>query len=111
MTTTIKAIVCPRCGSTEHETLEAGRQYRCSSCGTEFFLDSDRKEVLVQHKVIREEEKKASSRGCLFITALFLLLVAVIFAAAFPELPGTARAAQSFCFCFRRDAEGSCRAL
>ena len=81
MTTTIKAIVCPRCGSTEHETLEAGRQYRCSSCGTEFFLDSDRKEVLVQHKVIREEEKKASSRGCLFITALFLLLVAVIFAA------------------------------
>ena len=55
MTTTIKAIVCPRCGSTEHETLEAGRQYRCSSCGTEFFLDSDRKEVLVQHKVIREE--------------------------------------------------------
>lgn len=73
MTTTIKAIVCPRCGSTEHETLEAGRQYRCSSCGTEFFLDSDRKEVLVQHKVIREEEKKASSRGCLFITALFLL--------------------------------------
>ena len=43
----IKALKCPQCGSTR-ATLIREDHYRCDSCSTEFFLDSD--EITIQHK-------------------------------------------------------------
>ena len=43
----IKALKCPQCGSTR-ATLIREDHYRCDSCSTEFFLDSD--DITIHHK-------------------------------------------------------------
>lgn len=40
MATEIKAIQCPKCGSTQKTEVRPG-VFRCDSCGTEYFLDND----------------------------------------------------------------------
>ena len=43
----IKAVKCPQCGSTRATMLREDH-YRCDSCSTEFFLDSD--DITIHHK-------------------------------------------------------------
>ena len=44
----IKALKCPQCGSTRATQLREDH-YRCDSCSTEFFLDSD--DITIHHKI------------------------------------------------------------
>ncbi len=44
----IKAIQCPKCGSTRKVEIKP-EFYRCSSCDTEYFLDND--DVVITHNV------------------------------------------------------------
>ena len=44
----IKALKCPQCGSTRTTQLREDH-YRCDSCSTEFFLDSD--DITIHHKI------------------------------------------------------------
>ena len=44
----IKALKCPQCGSTRATQIREDH-YRCESCSTEFYLDSD--DITVHHKV------------------------------------------------------------
>ena len=47
MPTHIKALKCPQCGSTRATKISEDH-YRCDSCSTEFFLDSD--DITIHHK-------------------------------------------------------------
>ncbi len=70
----IKALKCPQCGST-HATKISEDHYRCDSCSTEFFLDSD--DITIHHKV---ETKPAPN------TFLKRLLLTILVPAAFFSL-------------------------
>ena len=74
MPTHIKALKCPQCGSTR-ATLIREDHYRCDSCSTEFFLDSD--DITIHHKV---ETKPAPN------TFLKRLLLTILVPAAFFSL-------------------------
>ncbi|UYQ93338.1 hypothetical protein MKQ68_24965 [Chitinophaga horti] len=49
----IKAIKCPHCGSVKHTAIKPD-QYRCESCHTQYFIDSD--DVHVYHTVTHRTE-------------------------------------------------------
>ena len=61
----IKALKCPQCGSTR-ATLIREDHYRCDSCSTEFFLDSD--DITIHHK---HETVPDSSNPFSFIQSQF----------------------------------------
>ena len=63
----IKTIKCPQCGST-HATQLREDHYRCDSCSTEFYLDSD--DITIHHKV---ETKPAPNT---FLRRLLLIILA-----------------------------------
>ena len=67
MPTCIKALKCPQCGSTR-ATKIGEDHYRCDSCSTEFFLDSD--DITIHHKV---ETKPAPNT---FLKRLLLIILA-----------------------------------
>ena len=67
MPTHIKALKCPQCGST-HATKISEDHYRCDSCSTEFYLDSD--DITIHHKV---ETKPAPNT---FLRRLLLIILA-----------------------------------
>ena len=67
MPTHIKALKCPQCGSTRATKISEDH-YRCDSCSTEFFLDSD--DITIHHKV---ETKPASNT---FLKRLLLIILA-----------------------------------
>ena len=46
MAKTIKAIICPKCGSNQNTEIKLD-YYRCNSCKTEYFLDND--DVNINH--------------------------------------------------------------
>lgn len=48
MSTEIKPIKCPQCGSEKHDDL-GDKRFRCRSCGTEFFLDDDDITIHINH--------------------------------------------------------------
>ena len=48
MSTKIRPIKCPNCGSEKHVQL-GDKLYRCKNCGTEYFLDDDDITVHVKH--------------------------------------------------------------
>ena len=70
----IKALKCPQCGSTR-ATLIREDHYRCDSCSTEFFLDSD--DITIHHK---HETESAPN------TFLKRLLLTILVPAAFFSL-------------------------
>ena len=70
----IKALKCPQCGSTRATKISEDH-YRCDSCSTEFFLDSD--DITIHHKV---ETKPAPN------TFLKRLLLTILVPAAFFSL-------------------------
>ena len=74
MPTHIKALKCPQCGSTRATKISEDH-YRCDSCSTEFFLDSD--DITIHHKV---ETKPAPN------TFLKRLLLTILVPAAFFSL-------------------------
>lgn len=49
MSTKIRPIKCPNCGSEKHLQLDEKR-YRCKNCGTEYFLDDDDININVKHQ-------------------------------------------------------------
>lgn len=49
MTTKIKAVRCPQCGSEKH-TQTGEKRFLCKNCGTEFFLDDDDININVNHR-------------------------------------------------------------
>ena len=55
MTKRIKAVKCPQCGSTRAKELRPD-YYKCSSCQTEFFIDSD--DININHKYENPLNKK-----------------------------------------------------
>ena len=63
----IKTIKCPQCGSTRATQLREDH-YRCDSCSTEFYLDSD--DITIHHKV---ETKPAPN---IFLRRLLLIILA-----------------------------------
>ena len=67
MPTHIKALKCPQCGSTRATKISEDH-YRCDSCSTEFYLDSD--DITIHHKV---ETKPAPNT---FLKRLFLIILA-----------------------------------
>ena len=67
MPTRIKALKCPQCGSTRATKISEDH-YRCDSCSTEFFLDSD--DITIHHKV---ETKPAPNT---FLKRLLLIILA-----------------------------------
>ncbi len=74
MPTHIKALKCPQCGSTRATKISEDH-YRCDSCSTEFYLDSD--DITIHHKV---ETKPAPN------TFLRRLLLTILAPAAFFSL-------------------------
>ena len=69
MPTHIKTIKCPQCGSTRAAQLREDH-YRCDSCSTEFYLDSD--DITIHHKF--ETERNTSTAK---FKRFFLVLLAV----------------------------------
>ena len=76
----IKAIKCPQCGSTQVDGTGEDR-YRCRSCSTEFWLDSD--DITIHHKheyvgmptpTMGEDFLKKHKRWVYLISAGFVLL-------------------------------------
>ena len=67
MPTHIKALKCPQCGSTRATKISEDH-YRCDSCSTEFYLDSD--DITIHHKV---ETKPAPNT---FLRCLLLIILA-----------------------------------
>ena len=74
MPTHIKALKCPQCGSTRATKISEDH-YRCDSCSTEFFLDSD--DITILHK---HETESAPN------TFLKRLLLTILVPAAFFSL-------------------------
>ena len=74
MPTHIKALKCPQCGSTRATKISEDH-YRCDSCSTEFYLDSD--DITIHHKVEAESAPN---------TFLKRLLLTILVPAAFFSL-------------------------
>lgn len=62
MTTRIKAVKCPHCGSEKH-TQTAEKRFQCKSCGTEFFLDDDDININVKHQFDFGNASKGTETG------------------------------------------------
>ena len=72
----IKTIKCPQCGSTRATQLREDH-YRCDSCSTEFYLDSD--DITIHHKIETEPFHKSAATACLKRLPLAILAVTVFF--------------------------------
>jgi DNA-directed RNA polymerase subunit RPC12/RpoP len=87
MAKNIKAIKCPHCGSIKITTLRPD-YYKCDSCGTEFFLDSD--DININHNYNyprNNQDQYKAIRIVLFAVVGFIALMFVIGAlsAIFPK--------------------------
>ena len=79
MPTHIKALKCPQCGSTRATKISEDH-YRCDSCSTEFYLDSD--DITIHHKVETKPAPNTFLRRLLFIIlapAAFFSLITIGF--------------------------------
>ena len=76
MPTHIKTIKCPQCGSTRATQLREDH-YRCDSCSTEFYLDSD--DITIHHKHETEPFHKSAATARLKRLPLVILAVTVFF--------------------------------
>ena len=77
MPTHIKALKCPQCGSTRATKISEDH-YRCDSCSTEFYLDSD--DITIHHKVETKPAPNTFLRRLLFIIlapAAFFSLITI----------------------------------
>jgi len=78
MAKSIKAIKCPHCGSIKVSTIRPD-YYKCDSCGTEFFLDSD--DININHNYnypSKSPDQYKPIRIVLFAVVGFITLMFVI---------------------------------
>lgn len=93
MAKTIKAIVCPKCGSNKKIELK-NDHYICGSCKTEYFLDND--DITIVHKNNDSLPIKVKSRkitlvlGAISVFVFFMLISRLLFS------PSTTSANTSF---------------
>ncbi|MGI4832706.1 MAG: hypothetical protein ACRYFK_04515 [Janthinobacterium lividum] len=77
MATEIKAIQCPKCGSTQKTEVRPG-VFHCESCGTEYFLDNDDININVRQipatPVGPATPAGNAKLGCLFVLGILALL-------------------------------------
>ena len=72
----IKTIKCPQCGITRATQLREDH-YRCDSCSTEYYLDSD--DITIHHKIETEPFHKSAATARLKRLPLAILAVTVFF--------------------------------
>ena len=77
MATRIKSIKCPQCGSTRVEELANGH-FRCRSCSTTFFLDSD--DITIHHKYDAPQLQKYLTGKNLRIVLISVLGMVALYA-------------------------------
>jgi len=78
MAKSIKAIKCPHCGSIKVSTIRPD-YYKCDSCGTEFFLDSDDININHNYNYPRNNpEQYKAVRIVLFAVVGFIALMFII---------------------------------
>lgn len=77
MATRIKSIKCPQCGSTRVEELANGR-FRCRSCSTTFFLDSD--DITIHHQYDAPQLRKYLTRKNLVVVLISVVGMVVLYA-------------------------------
>lgn len=78
MAKNIKAIKCPHCGSIKVSTIRPD-YYKCDSCGTEFFLDSDDININHNYNYPRNNpEQYKAIRIVLFAVVGFIALMFII---------------------------------
>ena len=86
MSTKIKPIKCPNCGSEKHVQLDEKR-YQCRNCGTEYFLDDDDITINVKHNFEYEnftqpkEEPRITMTNALRNLAVVLIVFLFLYAA------------------------------
>lgn len=76
MAKNIKAIKCPHCGSIKVTTLRPD-YYKCNSCGTEFFLDSD--DININHNYNYPRPHPDQSKALRIIVLAVVGFVALLF--------------------------------
>ena len=83
MSKTIKTIKCPQCGSTRVDQIREDH-YRCRSCSTEFWLDSD--DITIHHRheypggtgpALEEDFLKKYKKHVYLVTGVFMFFVFV----------------------------------
>lgn len=77
MATEIKAIQCPKCGSTKKVEIRAN-YYRCTNCDTEYFLDDDN--ITITHNVNYNNSPNAHAApvkrtAIIVLVAIFLIMM------------------------------------
>ncbi len=86
MSTKIKPIKCPNCGSEKHVQLDEKR-YQCRNCGTEYFLDDDDITINIKHNFEYEnftqpkEEPRITMSNTLRNLAVVLIVFLFLYAA------------------------------
>lgn len=86
MSTKIKPIKCPNCGSEKHVQLDEKR-YQCRNCGTEYFLDDDDITINIKHNFEYEnftqpkEEPRITMTNALRNLAIVLIVFLFLYAA------------------------------
>ena len=86
MSTKIKPIKCPNCGSEKHVQLDEKR-YQCRNCGTEYFLDDDDITINVKHNFEYEnftqpkEEPRVTMSNVIRNLAVVLIVFLFLYAA------------------------------
>lgn len=86
MSTKIKPIKCPNCGSEKHVQLDEKR-YQCRNCGTEYFLDDDDITINIKHNFEYEnftqpkEEPRITMSNVLRNLAVVLIVFLFLYAA------------------------------
>ncbi len=83
MATEIKAIQCPKCGSTEKTELP-NEHYRCDSCGTEYFLDDGNARIGPKPGIVDpRRQAQPTAKGCsplaIFLSILLIGVLAICF--------------------------------
>ncbi|WP_183577325.1 hypothetical protein HDF18_11475 [Mucilaginibacter sp. X5P1] len=75
MATEIKAIECPKCGSTQKYEVRPG-DYKCTACGTEYFLDNGT--VTFSNPLQQPVQVQPAKPGCaIAAVTIFVLVIAV----------------------------------
>lgn len=85
----IKAIKCPSCGGTKATELRAD-YYRCDSCGTPFFLDSD--DITIHHKHYTASGTNIfTQKNKIIVIGFLAFIIVMIFIFQFGSSPSSDR--------------------
>ncbi|WP_010602792.1 hypothetical protein, partial [Pedobacter agri] len=89
----IKAIQCPKCGSTQKEELRQG-YFRCQDCDTEYFLDDD--DININHNISYSSAiKPATTAPQKIIMIIVALVIFIVLAGILLPLPFNSKRVES----------------